>query len=227
MTTPYGHKNLTRTYHTPTVTRRCIHSKSHRHMFTRSCSHKITHADICHQDHTPTPTRTLTDTPSPSVSLSYTRSRTRHSDSFTCPRAPACLPYIVPLTPATLRAHTWLVPLTPSPPTVPPLLTPSPSSPLDALATLRAGRQQPAWRAPCPTPAGAPGEEPLAGWDQAPPTSLLHRRLPLFLPCGGQTDGHMHTRSHAHPRAPLAAPRHQSVPHYGPMRLFTHPAGYG
>ena len=111
--------------------------------------------------------------------------------------------------------------------TVPPLLTPSPSSPPDAQATLRAGRQQPAWRAPCPTPAGAPGEEPLAGWDQAPPTSLPHRRLPLFLPCSGQTDGHMHTRSHAHPCAPLAAPRQQSVPHYGPMRLFTHPAGDG
>lgn len=172
---------------------------------------------------------TPSDTHSPSVSLSYIQPHTALPGTLLhTPSRPAPLPH----TPqATLRGHPWgghaprpgtfvashsALPLTSSPAhTVSPLLTPPPSSTPIPSPALREGRLPAGngWVAPCCL---EPGD----------PMSLLLRRLPR-VPLGAdrQTDRHRHTLSRS--RAPPAAPRQRSVPHYGPMRLFTHPAGDG
>lgn len=202
-------------------------------MFTRSHSHRMTHTHIRHQDHTHT------------LCFSLLALHTPHSRSFTRLHARPPSDTFLTHPGATLRGHPAGVMLrdphlscTSHILSHPHSLSGSDSSSIQHTRSpkqpSRSGRQQPAGAglgggSPCPAAAGAPGGEPHAGWDlehpqQAFSISASHSSLSG---ADGQTHGHTHARSHAQRRAPPAAPRQQPVPHYGPMCLFTHPAGDG
>lgn len=219
MTHRYVHSHIVHTFPSHRITHICIYLQDH--------THTHTHAPMV--SHTPIPTLTCGHIIRYTLPLSLTVLHTAlpgtllHTPSRPrpTPTHPQGRTQRPPLgghapRPGTFVASHSALPLTSSPAhTVSPLLTPPPSSTPIPSPALREGRLPAGtgWVAPCCL---EPGD----------PMSLLLRRLPR-VPLGAdrQTDRHRHTLSRS--RAPPAAPRQRSVPHYGPMRLFTHPAGDG